>query len=350
MRDLIEQIPPIRVGKSDKTSKDEQDRLKRLKASIKELERNNYDSIIIFDSGAPWYKMAFNSNLIYEFYVLPYIDKPYFKPHEDRDYYAFSRTGVTSVSDIVSIADALKKRGATVPESLEKYLDGSLPAGSRPSVEEREKMYVFKFEGITMADVEVYLEKKFADEQDANALVLPNYIPQELYTDMRRMATVAVDIVRRLPKEIRSTVGTKLINLTLDALTMLNISCNGYGGGGENDYKEAMNAIIFDCASIQELIRVIEDARLVLPGACHEVVKLSILVQKDIKDEFKKLEKEGSTLVKKIRNEKDFPRIPGVDLADKIPKKGPTKGYIDTVPPVDGSREIASDGDKNGTL
>ena len=131
-----------------------------------------------------------------------------------------------------------------------------------------------------------------------------------------------------MPREIRETVGYRLMDDAIMMLTTINIACNGYGGKQDIDFIKALNYCIYLCAEIQEIVRSIEDSRVIKAGACHVLVKLSIYVQRDALEELKKLNNDRNPTVRAIKNMKNFPRKEGVMLSDLIPPKDSSKGFI----------------------
>ena len=306
---------------------------KAVKAEVYELERQNVNKIIAFDSGEPWYKIAFKSNLIYEFYVMPHLKEVYFQPRQDNDHYSFSKTGVTSISDIVAFADGLKKRGAIIPESLEKYFDGSLPPDARPRGEERQDIYTFEFKGLTRAHIEAYLKAKMRTMEDLNALILPYYIPQELYADLHSLAQVICDLILRLPTPVRDVYGKTMSKLSVEMVRDINATCNGYGT--EGSFARVLNMILYRCAEIQEIVRILLDTNHVRFGACQSLLKLTLKVQQDAKEELAHIEKKGNPIVESIKKAKDFPKLKGVNLDDMFQGKSPERhGLIETRKPI----------------
>ena len=343
-RNLIKARPIIKpANMKSESSPDEIKRLRDIKIAVKRLESDNTNKIIVFDSGKPWYKIAFRSNLIYKNRVLPYLEREYFHPRDDKDGYAFSQYGVTGIIDVVAFGDTLVQLGAKPPKELKKYYDGTMPEDARLPDDERKKLFVFQFRGMTLADIETYVEAEAKETESLNELVLAAYNPQELYNDLHRLSATTVDILRRLPSEIRDTIGYKLMDNAIMMLTCVNVSCNGYGGKQDMDFIKALNYCIYLCAEIQEIIRSIEDARVIRPGACHLLVKLSILVQRDANSELRKLKVEGNPTVRAIKNLKNFPQKEGVVLSNIIPDKKPSKGFIQARFPFYGDAQPSSD-------
>ncbi len=315
---------------------DIQERLKRCKeakAEAYELERHNVNKIIAFDSGEPWYKIGFKSNLIYEFYVMPHLKEVYFKPRPDNDHYSYSKTGVTGISDIVAFADGLKKRGAIIPESLEKYFDGSLPADARPRGDERQMIYVFEFKGLTRTNIETYLKAKMKTMEDINALLMPYYIPQELYADIHSLGQIICDMLLRLPSPVRDVYGEILAKLSVAMLRDLNATCNGYGN--EQSFARTLNMILYRCAEIQEIVRILLDTKHVRFGAFQLLLKVTLKVQQDAKEELAHIEKKGNPVVEAIKKAKNFPKLKGVNLEDLFEERNPEhQGIIETRTPL----------------
>ncbi|MDO4987396.1 MAG: hypothetical protein Q4E46_03780 [Candidatus Saccharibacteria bacterium] len=323
---------PEEVERKKEDAREQLKHFKEVKAEAYELERQNVNKIIAFDSGEPWYKIGFKSNLIYEFYVLPHLKEAHFKPRQDSDHYTYSKTGVTSISDIIVFAEELKKRGAIIPESLEKYFDGSLPSDARPHGEERQSIYVFEFKGLTRANIDTFFKAKMKTMEDLNELVLPYYIPQELYADLHSLAQMTCDMLLRLPTAVRNVYGEILANLTVAMLRDINATCNGYGA--EGSLSRVLNLILYRCAEIQEVVRILLDSNHLRFGACQVLLRLTLKVQQDAKEELAHIEKKGNPVVEAIKKAKDFPKLKGVKLDDIIgePKAG-SAGIIKTRSP-----------------
>ena len=334
-RGLIRQKKPSHAEMSSRREmtkaekKEESSRIMRIKAEAHELEHDNFSKIIVFDSGYPWYKIAFNSNLIYEYHVMPFIEEPFFKPRQDNDHYHFSRTGVTSVSDILSLAGVLKQMGAQIPETLDAHLPGGKLENKRLTKEEAEPIYIFDFkEGLSRAKVEAFLKAKEQNDVDLNELVLPGYVPQKLYPDMHLLAQYILEVVTRLPKEVRNVYGEKMATLSMRMLTEVNLACNGFGDA-ERTFRKTLQSVLFYAAGIQEILRVLLDARLIKLGSCQMILRMTIRVQEDAKQEIEALMKKDSVVVETIRRNKNFPHARGVDLSDKISEQSDDhQGYI----------------------
>ena len=306
----------------DKTKK--YDQLVEIKEEVKELERNNWSSIIAFTSGYPWFKVGFNSALIYEFGVRPHFKSSPFSIRNDSDNYAFSKTGIISIRNILQFADVLQKAGATIPETLKHYFEnGNLIEDAKVLEKDQKDYYEFKIKGMTKAKIKTYMEEHFRGEKELNELVLPFYIPQHLYPDSRYLAQMIADLSTRFPKEIRETYGRKITELSIQILRDINVSCNGYGDGA-NSYIKTLNMTLFRCAEIIEILRILMDIRIIKPNACSIALKTAIKVQADAKDELKKVREKGENpVVAAIKMAKNFPKLDDVNLADKIAVEPP---------------------------
>lgn len=303
--------------------------LQETKKEVRKMEKGNFDKIIAFDSGDPWYKIAYNSMLIYQYHIMPHLRTPYFKPREDNDRYEFSKVGVLGIFDIVVFAEQVYKMGGRVPDSLMPYIDGTKGKDERPTTEERERIYIFEVDGLSIAKVEQYLKAKMKTMEDLNKLVLPNYLPQELYPDIHSLAEEATKmVVNTLSDALKRACGERILDLVFDSLRDINASCNGYGNGVES-YKKTLMMIIYRCAEIQERIRVLLDIGAIRLGACQNLLALSIRVQKDAITELQRMNKADSATVKAIKEAKNFPKIKNVDLSELF-----------TDPELAGSHEI----------
>ena len=305
----------------EKMSKTEQyEHLVNVKEEVKELEHTNWDSVIAFTSGSPWFKIGFNSVLIMEFGVRPYFKTTRFSVRGDSDNYAFSKTGIISVRNILQLADMLQKAGGVIPESLKQYFDekGKLIKDAKVKPEDQKDYYTFKIKGMTQAKIKTYMEEHFRAEKDLNELVMPFYIPQHLYPDARYLAQVIADLSTRIPKEIRDTYGKKMTDTSMYILRDINASCNGYGDGA-NSYVRTLNLTLYRCAEIIEILRILMDIRIIKPKACSTALRIAIKVQTDAKDELSKIREKGENpVVEAIKKAKDFPKLDNVDLADEI--------------------------------
>ena len=327
-------IKPIRKTKEERAAQaaSEGDHLKVVKAKVKELERDNFKKLIAFTSGNPWYKLGFNSALIYEYQVMPHLKTVYFRPHEDNDHYSFSKAGIVSISDIVSFADIMVKMGASIPESLQKYFMDGQPTGERPAEDEREDTYIFELNGMTRAKLEEFHKAKNRDINAINELLLPAYLPTELYPDLHALAQEIMKLITRLSPPIRDTYGVELMKLSMNSLRDINATCNGYGTAA--DFRSVLKTTAFRMAEIQEIIRTMLDCGVIKMGYCQMVVGIAINVQKDAKRELDKFNKNESSFVRAIKEAKNFPVIKGLEATDKIARQNPDKsGYIETIPP-----------------
>lgn len=314
----------------EKAAAEKHARLVSIKADVKMMEKDNTDSVIAFSSGYPWFKIGFHSALIYEFFVAPKFKNPPYKLRNDVDHYHFSKVGVVSVNNLLKLADMLVKVGATLPESLEEYFEnGRLKDDVKLSAETAKDYYVFKIKGMSKAKIKTYMEERFREEKELNELVLPFYIPQHLYPDMRYLAQMIADLSTRLPNNVHSYT-TRLVDLSLDCLRDLNASCNGYGDH-ERSYIRTLGLILYRCSDMIELLRVLMDIRVIKPGACTMILKLILTVQTDAKAELEKVQQKGENpVVEAIKRAKNFPKLDGVDLSDKFPPKDEdAHGYIE---------------------
>lgn len=335
---LIRQITVVKpkdIFNSAQLSKKERTDLRYLKSSVKELERNNYDKIFLFDTGWPWYTVAFNSMLIYKYRVQPYLEREYFHQRKDNDFDAYSHYGVISVIDPVAFGDGLHKLGAKVPEELRGFYDGSRSKNARLTKEERKPMYVFDLSPLhlTLNEIRTYIEEEERAGNVKNELILPNYIPQELYRDLFRLAPVVADIVKRLPSEVKLTIGTRMHGDISDTITLTSIACKGYGGREDTDYIAALNMAGYLMTDLQTQGRIIEEGKFLKPGACNLLAKMSILVEKDLEEELEKMYRAGSKAVRDITNMKNFPKKNGISIASVMPEVLNRHGFIKTMMP-----------------
>ncbi|MDO4987312.1 MAG: hypothetical protein Q4E46_03310 [Candidatus Saccharibacteria bacterium] len=315
-----EKIEAEKQAEKDKAEK--YSHLVAVKEEVKELERSNWSSVIAFTSGDSWFKVGFNSLLIFEFGIRPRFKTVPFSVRNDSDNYAYSKTGIISIRNILQLADILQKADGTIPETLQKYFkDGELVEDAEVAKKDMKDYYTFKIKGMTKAKIKTYLEEHFRDEKELNELVLPFYIPQKLYPDARYLAQLIADISTRFPKEIRETYGQKITELSIQILRDINMSCNGYGDGA-NTYIRTLNMTLFRCAEIIEILRILMDIRIIKPKACSIVLKIAIKVQADAKEELKKVQEKGENpVVAAIKKAKEFPKLDGVNLDDKIATK-----------------------------
>lgn len=264
---------------------------------------------------------------------MPHLKTVYFKPRQDSDHYSYSKVGVTSISDIVVLAEALKKRGAKIPESLEKYFDGSVPDTERPSEEERQEIYTFEFEGLKSTQIDKFFKAKMQREEDLNTLLLPYYIPQDLYADLHKLAQLACDMTVRFPVALRNTYGAELMKMTIEMLRDINATCNGFGN--ETSFARTLNLVLYRSAEMQEIIRVLLDTKYISYGACQNILKLTLKVQQDAKEELAKIARKDDPIVAAIKVAKNFPKLKGVDLDDMFDKENKDhEGFIETRMPI----------------
>ena len=304
------------------------------KRSAKKLERNNFKEIILFDSGAPWYKMAFNSALIYEFQVTPHLAENPFRIRADSDGYATSNVGVVGVNDVLRFAEIMVKIGASIPISLRKYFNenGERPdTGVKLPTKERERFYIFEIDKMSRAKFDTYLKAKRKKEKDLNELVLPAYVPRELYPDLHLFAAEIAKACVRLPHNIYEIYGKQMAQVSITMLRHINLSCNGYYGGKEG-FHRALARTVEGCAEIQEALRVLLDSNVLTYGRCQELALLAIKVQQDALIEQGWLNDETeSQYVKAIKEMKNFQRIREMDLSESLPRKSEGQnGYIET--------------------
>ena len=304
------------------------------------MEKNNFTKIILFDSGSPWYKIAFNSLLIYEYRVMPHLKEARFTLRPDSDSYHRSDGGIVGVNDLVAFADIMRKVGASLPEELESCFDGDKVVKRKLNNSERRRFYVFELGEMTREKFNTYLKARKRKAEDLNELVLPAYIPRELYPDAHGLAQEIAKMTARFPKEIRDTYGEQVAKLSVAIVRDINIACNGYYGG-KKGFMDTLERVLYRAAEIQEILRILMDANLISYGLCQMLTLASIKVQKDALAEYAALLSGDSKFVQAIKDAKNFPRIMNIDLSDQdtLPKKDPKSdknkpnGYIETIPP-----------------
>ncbi|MBR1795994.1 hypothetical protein IJ765_01895 [Candidatus Saccharibacteria bacterium] len=306
--------------------------LRETKGIAKQMEKNNFTKIILFDSGCPWYKIAFNSLLIYEYRIMPHLKEVRFAMRPDSDSYYKSDEGVVGVGDLIAFADIMRKVGAKIPESLEACFDGNKIVKPKLDSEERERFYVFELEEMTRAKFETYFKARRRKAEDLNELVLPAYIPRELYPDAHGLAQEVAKMVSRFPREVREIYGRQVALLSINIPRDINIACNGYYGGKEG-FMKVLDKTLSRAAEIQEILRILMDSRLISYGLCQSLTLLSLKVQKDALAERKALLAEDSKYVQAIKDAKNFPRVMNIDLSEeyKLNKVDDSYGYIETV-------------------
>ena len=328
----LARLPIDRRKATDEEKEEFHKYLRGTKRFVKQrLEKNNFTHIYVFDSGAPWYKMAFNSVLIYEYRILPHLKEVTYNIRPDSDSYFKSDVGVVGIRDIVLFASIMRSVGASIPESLKEYFfkNGRIKT-TRPSNSERELIYDFEIEGMSRERFEVFLKAKHRKAEDLNTLILPAYIPRELYPDAHLLAQEVAKMTSRLPREVQAIYGREIGLMSITILRDINMACNGYYGGKEG-FRKVLERTLERCAEIQEILRILMDSRLVSYGLCQNMTLMSIQIQKDALAEIKALEEENSRYIQAIKDAKNFPKILGVDLSgDLLKKTSGQHGYIET--------------------
>lgn len=275
----------------------------QIKEKVKAMEKGNYNEIIAFSSGWPWYKVAFNSEMIFEFQILPFIPDAPFKVREDVDGYYPSKPGVVSIKDIVFFAKFMHKAGLEVPEELAKFLteDGEIREDMKLEEKDKAEIYIFKVPNMTKAKLAEFhnLREQHAEDRDRQAI--PFYVPKDLYHSARKLADAVGELVAGLQRNMCQVYGEPMGVSSRLILRDINLTCNGFNYNEGLSYGKALINAIYRSADIVETVRVLEDNRFITPNATSTIMELALNVQSEAKREMERLA--NPTTGDRIRNE-----------------------------------------------
>ena len=123
--------------KQPKDPKAERHRLRNIKKRIMAKEKDNFAKLYVFPSGKVWYKMGWNSALIYKYILAPRLKiEVHLRP--DNDYGYVSDTGIISFQNLQALEARLEKVGARKELEYEGVLIFDL--GFKTTAEELESL------------------------------------------------------------------------------------------------------------------------------------------------------------------------------------------------------------------
>lgn len=163
------------------------------KLRVTELEHDNFDKLIVFESTNGFAKIIGHSAIFYAAHLAKRIGRRCYLRHDD-DYYSPSKEGVISIKyndDLLSRLTAINIR-----------LDPSLST---------DLIHVFRLpSSFTPTDLQRFTTELSADSRQLESLALPKSPIPTLYTYLRELSSTCFAALRHMPPIGRETLGDRL--------------------------------------------------------------------------------------------------------------------------------------------
>lgn len=173
----------------------------KVKLRAMELEKDNFDKLIIFDSTNGFAKIGGNSAIFYAGNIAKRIGRRFLLRNDD-DHYGKSEVGIISVKYNEDLIQRL--------EAIDVKLD--------PEAEE-ENIHIFRFKNpFSRRELEFYREQIFQERREIDKIVLPKSPIPTLFMELKELNEICYYNFKDIPELGRRVIGEEIFRLADELL------------------------------------------------------------------------------------------------------------------------------------